>query len=275
MSQEEQMKHSQIRIAIIIMIIFLISCQPAPVELTKPVTETKPVKLPTRELPALPTLTSGVSIQPTKTSRSPLPTATETSSVEYYTDIMEFDLLHSDFFTYQVLKGSLNSIQIEVDELAMWFEVSSPNTSIAFFRNDLVYEEVNISAKVLMEDTQGYVKLICQHDPAIGWYEFNIALDGTYNIKAAVIENSQVSYTMLYSGETSKTYKNGHENEFLANCSPDELHFDFNGSKGWALDVPDTVPHIPRGQVGFGVESAGGLPVRIGFDEITVDRSYY
>ncbi len=263
----------------VLMSITLLACLPAVAEQTKPIAVTRPVQEPSRDLPALPTLTSSAPAQSTQTFRPQLPTLTpdvaSAQNAQYYTDIMEFDPLHSDFFTHQVVKGSQSAISVTLDELSLWFNITSPNTSIIFIRKDLVYEEVNVSAKVSMEDTQGFVKLICQYDPAIGWYEFNISLDGSFNIKVAEVNDGQIAYTTLYSGETSKTYKNGNENEFNANCTPDNLHFDFNGSKGWSLDVPDTVPHIPRGQVGFGVEAESSLPVKIGFNELAVAQSYY
>lgn len=123
------------------------------------------------------------------------------------------------------------------------------------------------------DNSKGAVKLICKYNPSIGWYEFNVRLDGTFDIKAAVFKNNDFRYETLYEGETNKIKFNGDPNEFHADCSEDSLHIDFNESKGWAVEIPGNVPNLPSGQVGFGIQSESSLPVKIGVDQFVIEEN--
>jgi hypothetical protein len=128
------------------------------------------------------------------------------------------------------------------------------------------YEDVTVE---LQADNRGRnsnnISLICRYDPEVGWYEFNIANSGLYDIYYAEVDkNGDIGYNLITNGG-SNAIKQGKEiNEYSITCDGTELSLRINGDE--VKTITEKKYALRGGQVGMSVSSFDVLPIQIEMD---------
>ena len=123
------------------------------------------------------------------------------------------------------------------------------------------YQDVKLE---ISSDNRGvnnnYVSLICRYDPEYGWYEFNVANNGLYNIYAMeILENGKLRENRIANGGSLAIKQGKGINEYAATCQGDQLTLHINGEK--VASVTDAKYSLHEGQVGVAVSSLNVVPV--------------
>ncbi len=140
------------------------------------------------------------------------------------------------------------------------------------FYNAFEYEDVELS---LRADNRGRnnnsISLICRYDPDIGWYEFNIANNGLYDILYAEVQNDgDISYNRVANGGSNAINQGMDVNEYSITCEDDELTLEINGDE--VISMAERRYGLRSGQVGVSVSSFNVLPILIDMDWIRVSE---
>ena len=113
--------------------------------------------------------------------------------------------------------------------------------------------------------------MICRYDPDVGWYEFNIANSGVYDILyAEVTDSGEISYNTIANGG-SLAIKQGKEvNEYSITCKGDDLTLHINGDE--VKSLTEKKYGLRSGQVGMSVSSFNVLPILIEMDWVNISE---
>ncbi|MBI3162714.1 MAG: hypothetical protein HYZ23_09400 [Chloroflexi bacterium] len=107
----------------------------------------------------------------------PTSTATATPIPKYFTEEFNTDL--GAWASFQTGGEQIPSIKLENDLLRI--DIASPHTWYYAIHGAHEYSEVFINAK-FTGTPSGSMGLMCNYTESNGWYEFNIASDGTYSV---------------------------------------------------------------------------------------------
>jgi hypothetical protein len=110
----------------------------------------------------------------------------------------EFDGGLDSWFTLNGMERKMVSGETANNRLR--FEIDDDNRWLYFIYNDYIYTNTRIDTKVEnLGMNNNNISLICRYSDDLGWYEFNIANNGTYTI--LWYDNvSLKDYKLLYSG---------------------------------------------------------------------------
>jgi hypothetical protein len=134
------------------------------------------------------------------------------------------------------------------------------------FFNAFNYDDVKVDVRA---DNRGRnnnsISLICRYDPEVGWYEFNIANSGLYDIiYAEVASNGDIDYQTIVNGGSNAIKQGKEVNEYSITCKGDELSLSINGDD--VKTVTEKTHGLREGQVGMSVSSFNVLPILIEMD---------
>jgi hypothetical protein len=229
---------------------------------TQPISPTQP-PLPTPLPPTEEPPQTEESIEP------PLPQAQQ-----FFTE--EFDTPLSGDWDILTVTGSVDAnpdkVTVEADGGKLVWNFDSEYVYYYMFYNAYDYEDVKLEVRA---DNRGRnsnsISLICRHDPDVGWYEFNIANSGVYDISyAEVTENGDISYNAIANGG-SLAIKQGKEvNEYSITCKGDELTLHINGDE--VTSIREKTYGLRSGQVGMSVSSFNVLPIVIEMDWVKISE---
>jgi hypothetical protein len=104
------------------------------------------------------------------------------------------------------------------------------------------------------------VSLICRYDDSRGWYEFNVANNGKYNIYFYDMVTEQ--YIALYSGGSNDINMGRATNEYTAICNGNTLTLGINGVE--VRTIKDN--RLSEGTVGISVSSFDITPIQVEYD---------
>ncbi len=115
------------------------------------------------------------------------------------------------------------------------------------------------------------VSLICRYSKEHGWYEFNIANNGLYDILFAnVTPDNKVTYGKLADGGSNKIHQGKQTNTYGIACKGRTLTLSINGFDTRRVDDNEHV--LDKGQVGVSVSSFNSLPVTVNVDSVTISQ---
>ena len=216
--------------------------------------------------------------QPTEappTEEPPAPTDTpEPQAQQFFTE--EFDNpLSGDWTVFTITDPSvsdLDKVTVESDGGNLVWNFDSEYIYYYLFYSPFTYEDVKIEARA---DNRGKnnnsVSLICRYDEEVGWYEFNIANNGLYDILyAEVLESGKIRYNRVANGGSNAINQGKDVNEYSATCQGDELTLVINGDE--AISIKDRKYLLREGQVGISVSSFNVLPILIEMDWFKVSE---
>jgi hypothetical protein len=134
------------------------------------------------------------------------------------------------------------------------------------FYNAFKYEDVKVE---LSADNRGRnnnsISLVCRYDPDVGWYEFNIANNGLYDIiYAEVTSGGDIDYQTIVNGGSNAIKQGKEVNEYSIACDGDQLSLTINGDE--VKTVTEKTHGLREGQVGMSVSSFNVLPILIEMD---------
>ena len=207
--------------------------------------------------------------QPDPPTAVPQPTQPPVPQAQqFFTE--EFDSpLSDDWFTYTVTGSNAadpDKVTVEAVDGKLSWDFDSEQVYYYLFYSAFDYEDVTVE---VIADNRGRnsnsVSLICRYDPDVGWYEFNIANSGLYNILYAEIDsNGDVGYNLISDGGSTSIRQGKDINEYSITCNGDELSLRINGDEVKTLS--ERTYALRSGQVGVSVSSFDVLPIQIEMD---------
>lgn len=242
-----------------------LACQfgsPAPTEAPPP---TQPVQAIPTEAPPEPTEVPPTEPPPTE------PPATEPpvpQSQQFFTE--EFDDPLSNDWNILTVTGSAKAdpdkVTVESQDGKLVWNFDSEQVYYYLFYNAYDYEDVRLDMRA---DNRGRnnntISLICRYDPKVGWYEFNIANNGLYEILyAEVASDGDIGYKRIANGGSNSIKQGKEVNEYGIVCKGTELTLYINGDE--VTSVTEKNYGLRSGQIGMSVSSFDVLPIIIEMD---------
>jgi hypothetical protein len=220
--------------------------------------------------------------QPTEPAQTEEPVQTEepaqpeepaaSDALDFFTEEFDVDSGNWSYFTVTGSDESNESgLNLSVDGGYMVFDVSSKYLYTYVLYDPYNYKDVAVEARVENRGTNNNnISLICRYSDE-GWYEFNIANSGLYNIYAATYNASgDVVYNFLADGGSNKIRSGKEINEYKIICRERKLSMYINGFETRSLE--DNKYVLRDGQVGISASSFDDLPVKVEVDWITISE---
>jgi hypothetical protein len=186
------------------------------------------------------------------------PNASESGDNFFYT---EFDG-GLDSWVYFEWHGKDDGFSTQTAGNRLRFEIDGKDVWLYFLYSDYSYNNTRIDTKVEnLGRNNNNVSLICRYSDDLGWYEFNIANNGTYTI--LWYDNvSLKDYKLLFSGGSNLINMGKDVNEYTAICNEDKLTLGINGVEVRTV----TDKNLKEGLTGISVSSFDVLPIIVEFD---------
>jgi hypothetical protein len=238
---------------ILIGIIFLTAC-------------TSPTDVPPQaELPSLMTATQTPSLPVTATvTFTPAPTVTYTPVPLFFTEEFNTDL--GAWASFQTGGAEAPTVSLENDLLRIDFQ--SPNTWYYAIHNAHEYSSVFVSAKFSGTPT-GSLGVICNYSESKGWFEFNVASDGTYSVLFGQwLTQGIAQYTPIANDSSEYLQDDNLGYEIGLTCQDYILLPHINGKLFRKLDV--TRYGLTQGKIGINASSFDETPMIATFDWVKV-----
>ncbi len=184
----------------------------------------------------------------------------------FFTDTFDGNM---DNYTVQNLgTGDDDKMDVNIKDGYLVFDLKGANLWVYVTYDPFTYKDVQVSVTA---DNRGKnnnnVSLICRESDE-GWYEFNIANNGLYNILAYIEADRR--YYNIYNGG-SNAIKTGKDiNVYTASCSGTELSLTINGVL--AKKIKDSKYNLRDGKVGFSVSSFDVIPILVELDSFTISQ---
>ncbi|HEX5808449.1 MAG TPA: family 16 glycoside hydrolase [Anaerolineales bacterium] len=236
---------------------------------------TEPVQVIPTEPPPQPTEAPPTESAPTLDLPAPTePPAPEPQVQQFFTE--EFDNPLTADWDILTVTGSADAdpdkVTVEADDGKLIWDFDSEYLYYYLFYNAFDYDDVRLDVRA---DNRGRnnnsISLICRYNPDEGWYEFNIANSGVYDILYGEIKsNGDIAYSTIANGG-SLAIKQGMEvNEYAITCEDNELTLIINGDE--VTSIAENRYGLRSGQVGVSVSSFNVLPILIEMDWIEISE---
>ncbi len=215
--------------------------------------------------------------EPTEVPPTEAPTATEPpvpQAQQYFTE--EFDTpLSGDWTVFTITDpnvSDLDKVSVEADNGNLVWNFDSQYVYYYLFYSAFNYEDVKVEARA---DNRGKnnnsVSLICRYDEKVGWYEFNIANNGLYDILyAEVLESGKIRWNRVANGGSNAINQGKEINEYSATCQGQQLTLVINGDE--AISIKESRYGLRSGQAGISVSSFNVLPILIEMDWLRISE---
>jgi len=245
-----------------------------------------------KTLPASPFVPPEQVVQPTK-APAPIPTVaaptvtlaptlvpdTPTPEMQqFYTE--EFDAVLEDWSTYMVdrqeapfiMKEGFRDISLNAGDGWYLFDIQRTQTGAYSLYDPFEYEDVRLDVRV---ENQGVndtsVSLICRYSNEDGWYEFNIANNGLYDISYAKPSSTGlIAYRNIFNGGSTRIKTGNAINEYGISCQGDTLSLFINGEL--TREIADHLFTLRAGKIGVSVSSFNVLPANVRLDWIKISQ---
>ena len=235
-------------------LILITACQSAdstPVPESTPTTAALHTPAPATSTPAIPTPTD---IPPP----TPIP--------RYFTD--DFTSLSSYWEFFQTGGTFTPSAVFENERLRV--DIPSADTWWMGIHNAHTYADVSIRAKV-SAGPSGAVGLVCRYSEAFGWYEFNVASDGTYNVLYGKWLAPEVAqYIPLVTGGSNRLSTGGLDYELGLSCQDNFLNIYANDALIRRVEVTNF--GLVEGHIGVTAASFREVTMTAVFDWVQVEE---
>jgi hypothetical protein len=232
---------------------------------------------PTQEVQVIPTEAPP---QPTEVPPTEAP-ATEVVTEEPVSQAQQFfteefdDSLSGDWSVFTISDpnvSDLEKVTVEAENGNLVWNFDSEYVYYYLFYNPFTYEDVTVEARA---DNRGKnnnsVSLICRYDEEVGWYEFNIANNGLYDILyAEVLDNGKIRWNRVANGGSNAIKQGKDVNEYSATCQGEELTLTINGDE--VISIDERNYRLRSGQAGISVSSFDVLPILIEMDWIRISE---
>jgi len=155
------------------------------------------------------------------------------------------------------------------------FDLESPGQWAYTIYDPQTYDDVRVEASAENRGSNdNNISLICRYDPVEGWYEFNVANSGLYNILYAKVKSDKtVVYSRLANGGYTKIKSGKEINQYGITCQGKTLTLTINGFDVKTYD--DNQYALKEGKIGVSVSSslsAASLPAKVNFDWVKISQ---
>jgi len=197
---------------------------------------------------------------------TPTPTLPPTPVPLFFTDDFNGDM--GAWVSFQTGGAELPSVKLENDLLRI--DLPAPNDWYYAIHTAHEYSSVFVSAE-FSGAPAGSLGVICNYDESKGWFEFNIASDGTYSILFGQwLANGIAQYIPIATDE-SEYLKNGKmEYTIGLGCRDGLLLPHINGKLFRKVDVSRY--DLAKGKVGVNASSFDEVPMTAVFDWFKVEE---
>jgi hypothetical protein len=146
-------------------------------------------------------------------------------------------------------------------------DISSPHTWYYFIHNAHTYKDVFISAK-FVGTPSGSMGLVCRYSDG-GWFEFNIASDGTYNVLFAEwLAEGIAQYTPIATDTSEYLHPGNLDYQIGLTCQENYLLLHINGKLFRKIDV--TRFELTEGMAGISAASFEETPMIASFGSFSI-----
>lgn len=201
---------------------------------------------------------------------------TFTNAQQFFTE--EFDG-NTDYWKYLVVNGAKSQIIDGIVGLMsirplgglLIFDLQGQGAWVYATYEPFTYSNVRLDVKVNNRGSNNNnVSLICRKSDA-GWYEFDIANNGLYEILyGQILPDNTVAYTPIADGGSTKIKPGLADNEYGIVCQDNTLILYINGTETRRLE--DKKYLLPEGKVGISVSSFQDVPVIVDFYWVKISQ---
>jgi hypothetical protein len=151
------------------------------------------------------------------------------------------------------------------------FELYDPNTWTYAIFGAHEYESVHLETRIENRASPvNYTGLLCNYDEQAGWFEFNLSVDGTYNLLLGQwLAEGVARYTPILSDASPYIVPDSPINAMGLDCYENTIQLYFNGKLFRKLDISRF--ERPAGKIGLAAASFDELPVIVAFDWVKVE----
>jgi len=197
---------------------------------------------------------------------TPIPTFTTTPVPMFFTEEFNTDL--GAWASFQTGGAEAPTIKLENDFLRIDFP--APDTWYYAIHNAHEYSGVFVSARFSGTPT-GSLGVVCDYSESKGWYEFNIASDGTYNVLFGQwLAQGIAQYTPIAIDGSEYLQAGNLSYEIGLTCQDNILLPQINGKLFRKLDV--TRYGLTEGKIGISASSFEEIPMIATFDWVKVNE---
>jgi hypothetical protein len=169
-------------------------------------------------------------------------------------------------------QSDLENVQVMAQAGKLVWNINSKQVYYYLFYNAFEYDDVRLdmSADNLGKNNNA-VSLVCRYDPNVGWYEFNVANNGLFDIYfAEIAEDGSISYNRIANGGSNAIRQGYSSNTYAIICKSENLTLYINGEQ--AITIVERKYGLDAGQIGISVSSFDQLPVIIEMDQVKISR---
>jgi hypothetical protein len=212
------------------------------------------------------------SMLPEQTADAIQPTA---NAQQFYTEKFDtednnWEYLIVNGSNKQIVKGSTGSMSMRTVGGLLVFDLQNLGTTAYATYESFTYTDVRLDVKAGNRGTNNNnISLICRKSDA-GWYQFDIASNGLYEIFFAKTVGDAVEYTRIAEGGSNKIKTGWAENEYGIVCQGSTLVLNINGAEARRLE--DKTYLLPEGKVGISVSSLKDAPVIADFYWVSISQ---
>ena len=173
---------------------------------------------------------------------------------------------------YSVLDKDPNDMKLNIEDGFLLFDLEGKGEWAYSIYNAQTYDDVRIDVSAENRGTNdNNISLICRYSPDQGWYEFNIANSGLYNIYyAQKSPDNKIIYSLIADGGSNKIKQGKNTNLYSIVCQGRTLTLYINNIKTRQIDDNQYV--LTKGNVGLSVSSFNDLPAIVGFDWVKISQ---
>ncbi len=206
--------------------------------------------------------------QPEQLTATLPPEQIVTGDQQFFTD--EFDV-ENPAWKYTVVNGAERRIVNGIVGLMsvrtvgglLIFDLQGPGAWVYSTYEPFTYTDVRLDVHVGNRGSNNNnVSLFCRKSDA-GWYEFDIANNGMYEVFFGKIVGETVEYTLIADGGSVEINSGMAENEYGILCQGNTLTLYINGKE--VRSLVDGKYLLPEGKVGIAVSSFRDVPVIVDF----------
>jgi|CXWL01.1.fsa_nt_gi hypothetical protein len=203
---------------------------------------------------------------PVPATTTPTDTPLPTPPPLYFSD--EFDAPPAFWQFFQT--GGTDSPLSAFENGALRIDISSPDTWYLGIHNAHTYSNIFIRGKISASPS-GSVGLVCRYNEAQGWYEFNIASDGTYSaLFGQWLAPGIAKYVPLATDASNGLNPGNINSEIGLSCQDNFMILYVNETLLRRLDV--TKYGLAEGSIGVTAASFIETPMTVFFDWVKVSQ---
>jgi len=224
-----------------------------------------------------PAITESATTAPDVATTAPEPATTTSDSCatdQFFTDDFNSSLCSAwtPFVKIDAEKPDSSKVTVEPQDGKLVWNLGNNFVYYYLFYNKFTYTDVKVEVNAENRGkNNNNVSLICRYDPAVGWYEFNIANSGKYNISyAEIISEGRIRYNKMIDGASTAIHQGKAVNEYAITCSGNNLSLTINGKE--VKNITDRKYDLREGQVGMSVSSFNVLPIQVEMDWFKVSQ---